>query len=382
MVKSSLDAAQDLLKQRKFRRAIRFLENCEEEYEGVAEYYVTAGVCYLYADIEGKAAEMFRKARGITIQNVNLLLGQAVIFLKRNEVARAVEYYLQVIEIDPHNKVADNALEFIRGFTNDGSGYGSIAKMMETGEIKKFYPPLGFNPNVARNCILIGFILGLLCSAAVLMAPKIQAFSARQKTVKNSIEKNFSLSEDELRNAVQLNAEEGEFSLSLTTREIQQAFSSAKKYFVSSRDNLCRHELNRILCSNASIHIKRKAQSVADLLQEPTFDTLKDNFKYSEVAENPVLYLDCYAVWDGMVTNSVSGDDGSWKCDLLVDYIPSENRNFQVGLVHVVFEKAPEPSVDQSKPVRFLGKISKSGSDIVLSGKAVYQQLKGTKLVP
>lgn len=117
-----------------------------------------------------------------------------------------------------------------------------------------------------------------------------------------------------------------------------------------------------------------------DLLQEPTFDSLKDNYPYNTVAENIHLYLDCYAIWDGMVTNSVFYEDGSWRCDLLVDYIPSENKNFQVGLVHVVFDKAPQPSVDESKPVRFLGKITQSGKDVVLSGRAVYQQLRGNKL--
>lgn len=372
MARSSLDTAKYLLKRRKFQMAIRFLENCEEEYEGVADYYVTFGIAFLYADIAGKASEMFRKAREISVQNTRLLLGQAVIFMRRGETGKAVEYYLQVLENDPGNETAKAALEFIR---KDGE-LETIVKMTETGEIRKFYPPLGVNPNIIRNCILSGLLLGAVCSAMMIYKPKPRLVPVE----KNTIEQKFSLSEDELLSAVQLNAAEGEFKVSLTTKEIQKSFSDAKKYFAASRDNACQVELNRIINSNASMHIKQKAQSVMDLLQEPTFDSLKDNYPYNTVAENIHLYLDCYAIWDGMVTNSVFYEDGSWRCDLLVDYIPSENKNFQVGLVHVVFDKAPQPSVDESKPVRFLGKITQSGKDVVLSGRAVYQHLRGNKL--
>ncbi len=352
--------------------ALRFLDTCEEDYEGVADYYVTYGIAYLYSGVAGKASEMFRKAREISVTNINLLLGQAVVFLGRGEITRAVQYYLEVLDHDPNTAIAKKALDFIR---IDGE-YETVVKMKETGEIKKFYPPLGFNPNVIRNVIVTGLLLGVLCSVFVVVMPKAR----KVPVAKNTIEQKFSLSEDELLNAVQLDVEDGEFNVTMTTKEIQMAFSDAKKYFVASRDNACQVELNRIVNSNASIHIKQKAQSVMDLLQEPTFDSLKDNYSYSQVASNPVNYLDCYAIWDGMVTNSVFYEDGSWKCDLLVDYIPSENKNFQVGLCHVVFDRAPEPSVDETKPVRFLGKITLSGNDIVLSGRAVYQQLKGTNL--
>ena len=372
MARSSLDTAKYLIKRRKFQMALRFLENCEEDYEGVLEYYVTFGIAYLYSDVAGKASEMFRKAREISVSNINLLLGQAVVFMGRGEINKAVQYYLEVLEMDPNNATAKKALEFIRV---DGE-YESIVKMRETGEIKKFYPPIGFNPNVIRNVIAAGICLGAICSFIMVMKPKVRKVPVH----KNTIEQKFSLSEDELLNAVQLNAQEGEFSVTMTTKEIKMAFSDAKKYFVASRDNACQVELNRIVNSNASIHIKQKAQTIMDLLQEPGFDSLKDNYSYLQVAANPSTYLDCYAIWDGMVTNSVYYDDGSWKCDLLVDYIPSENKTFQVGLCHVVFEQAPEPSVDETKPVRFLGKITQSGNDIVLLGRGVYQQLKGNAL--
>lgn len=372
MALSTLDTAKYLIKRRKFQMAMRFLENCEEQYEGVADYYITYGIAYLYSDIAGKASEMFRKAREISVTDTNLLLGQAVIFLRRGEFNRAVQYYLEVLDNDPTNKTAKRALDFIR---SDGE-YETVVKMIEIGQIKKFYPPLGLNPNLVRNIVLTFFCLSALCSFIIINKSKVRKVPVE----KNTIEQRFYLSEDDLLNAVQLNVIDGEFSVTMTTKEIKMAFSDAKKLFIESRDNACQVELNRIINSNASVHIKQKAQSVMDLLQEPTFDSLKDNYSYSMVASNPANYLDCYAIWDGMVTNSVYYEDGSWKCDLLVDYIPSENKNFQVGLCHVVFDKAPEPSVDETKPVRFLGKITLKGNDIILSGRAVYQQLKGTSL--
>ena len=124
MARSSLDTAKYLIKRRKFQMALRFLENCEEDYEGVLEYYVTFGIAYLYSDVAGKASEMFRKAREISVSNINLLLGQAVVFMGRGEINKAVQYYLEVLEMDPNNATAKKALEFIRV---DGE-YESIVK--------------------------------------------------------------------------------------------------------------------------------------------------------------------------------------------------------------------------------------------------------------
>ena len=167
MGRSNLDTAKHLIKRRKFDLAINILESYEDIYEGDFEYYLALGVAYLYADVPGKASQNFRSAREIKIKNTQLLLGQAVIFLRHGETDRALEYYLEVLDIDPRNSIARSAMEFIRLYGD----YTTICKWVDSGDIKKFYPPLGMNPDIIRNCVLAGLLTGIVCSVLMVYEP-------------------------------------------------------------------------------------------------------------------------------------------------------------------------------------------------------------------
>lgn len=373
MGRSNLDTAKRLLRRRKFELAISILESYEDVYDGDFEYYLALGIAYLYADVPGKASQNFRNARGIKIKSPQLLLGQAAIFLRHGETDRALQYYLDVLEIDPGNSIAKEAMEFIRLYGD----YTTICKWVDSGDIRKFYPPLGMNPDIIRNCIFSGLLIGLFCSALIVINP---AERLRTSSKTAELDRKFSLSEDELKNAVQLSVSEADFSIILSPRQVASSFSAAKSYFASGRDNAARVELNRILSSNAAVSIKAKASEIAMLLKEPTFDSLKDNFSYAEVQENPFLYQNCYVIWDGTAASAVMLPDGSWECNFLVNYIPSEKKYTMDGSIRTVFDREHAPSINEEKPVRFLSQIVIENGAVFLSGRGAYQQLKGTSL--
>ncbi len=369
MFHSTLDTAKYLIKRRKFDMAIRFLESCEETYDGDFDYYVTAGIAYLYADVPGKATSSFRKAREIRINNSNLLLGQAAIFLRHGETDKAIEYYLNVLEIDPNNITAKEAMAFIK---NHGD-FSTICRWVDSGDIKRFYPPLGVNPNAVRNVILLGVFLGILFSVS------FTVYSNRMRVKKNltALERKFELSEDEIKNPILLNTQDVEFEFNMKAKDVTESFDDLKHYFAEGRDNLCQVEINRILNSNTTPSIKQKVLEIQSLLKEATFNSLKDNFPYLQVVQNPALYIDCYVIWDGSITNEGQNLDGSWKCDLLVNYIPEEKRNQLDGTVSVFFETAPNPPLNSERSVKFLGKVTSDGAGkFYLEGKGYYQMLK------
>ncbi len=375
MAASSLDMAKYLMKCRKFSVAIELLESYEEIYDGDFDYYVTCGIAYLYMNTPGQATAYFKKAREIKINNTRLLLGQAAIFLRHGEIERALQYYLDVLDLDPKNKLAKKAMEFIR---TDGE-YSTICKLVDTGDIKMFYPPLGINPLLIRNVVLSGLGLGILCSLLYLYVPKMKFFN---KSVKENVQigKQYELSEDEINHPLQSNVLEGEFAYILTPSQVTDSYNAAKKYFSENRDNAALVEINRLLNSNAYRTIKEKAASMLDLLQEPTFSTLKDNYSYSEVAKNPALYLDCYTIWEGTISNPKKNEDGSFECDLLVNYFPAdEKKSIEVeGLVHYVFKNQPSMQIINDAPrTSLLGKISFEGDRLYVKGTGFHQKLNG-----
>ena len=370
MARSSLELAKSLLRRRKFSLAITYLESRSDIYENDFEYLVTLGIACLYVGDVGNAMGYFGRARRIRINDVNLLLGQAAVFLRRGDTRTAMEYYLDVQELDPQNRIVREAKDFIRKNTDVSS---AVRGMIDTGSIEKFYPPLGINPDVVRNCILGGIFLGIVVSVFVL------AFYPRSRhTGSDRMDISMlQLTNKKKKDPVLSDMSGTVVNYLMNSRQIVECYDLAVRLFSEHRDNAARVEINRLLGSNASSLVKHKASLLASYLEEPTFDTLDDNYDFLTVSSDPALYKDVYVAWSGRIANATELSDGSWVCDLLVGY---EDKKTVTGRVKVMFPSVPAPSVDGSRPVRFLGKIDVSEDEAVLSGRAIYQPLKGSAL--
>lgn len=369
MRRSVLDTAHILLKRRKFSLAISILESNSEIYEDDFDYYITLGTACLYVGDAGSASSYFGKAREIKLTDTRLLLGQAAIFLRRGDTERAIQYYLEILENDPSNTVAKSAMEFIR----TKGEYTEICKYVDNGKIARFYPPLGVNPDLIRNIILTAASVSIIVFAAIRFTPK---------TRHSSVGPRANLEKLELTLTEQKNAQEKDLSGTvvqyiLSNEKINKSYENAMQYFQDKRDNACLVEINRLINSNASFAIKQKASVLMTYLAEPTFDSLLDNYTYSQVTEEPSLYLDVWVVWSGRISNAEELANGAWRCDLLVGYEDMKNLE---GIVPLTFDPAPVPSIDGERPVQILAKVCLDGNRVVLKGKSVYQPLLGKEL--
>ena len=360
-MKNAIDQAIYLMRCRKFADAISVLNSRRENYEDSFDFHYTLGLAFLYAGDTGSASVNFNRAREIKINDPNLLLAQAAIFLRRGETDRAVQYYLDILDFEPQNKDAGRALFFVREHGN----YEEICRCVDDGSIEICYPPLGSNPRHIRNLALalsLGALAGILL---VLFWPR-NYFAAKGRADLSAL----MLTVSESANAAEDSS--GNFKFNMSAKEIKNAYNDSAKFFQEYRDNAAQRELNRILNSNASRPIKQKCREMMNFLRPPSFDSLKDNFSYEQVASQPELYIDCYVDWSGRVSNSETGED-SYACDLLVGY--EDMRNVE-GIIRVEFDFLPIPQIDSSLPVRVLGKVSASGGKIFLQGRSVYQSVK------
>lgn len=363
MGRDTLALARSLMRNRKFSKAIATLQNRSAIYERNFEYWLLLGVAYLYLGDAGSAWENFQAARKMKLTDVNLLLGQAAIFLRRGETDRAVQYYLDVQEYDPDNKIAKSALSFIR---NNGD-YVTICKWAETGKLEKFYPPIGINYwRIVRVTLAV---VGVCAAAyiamnyAVLFSPKIQTVGPRVDL--SSIE----LSPEEIQHARDAGGLDS-YRYNLSDREIVASYAAALSSLQSYRDNAAVIEVNRILGSNATQDIKQKARVILDYVSDPTFDTLTDVPTYVDVESDPLLYLGCHVSWVGHVTN-VQIDEKGYSCNLLVG---SDNMERIDGIVPLHF--ATLPDIVGNRPVSVLAQIVVENDRLQLEGKAWYQSVK------
>ena len=363
MARDVLSVAWSYMKRRKFASAIKILEGRSEIYGENFEYNLLFGIACLYIGDIGSASSYFQRARKIKLTDTRLLLAQAAIFLRRGDTDRALQYYMDIKEYDPANKIANSALEFIR----TKGDYDTICRYVDTGKIEAFYPPLGVNPKKVVRIIVpcAAFFLGV---GLVLF---VHARNNRNPAVGQRMDiRELTLSNDETQSPQEKDLSSQSFRYILSNKEILQAYKDVLDYFQNGRDNKAQVEINRLLNSNASTSIKTKAQVVMNYLEVPTFDTLSDNPSYNAVEADPYLYLDCYVIWGGRITNAMTYEDGSYSCQLLIGY---ESGEKVLGIINVKFESVPQIQAD--KPLKILGRITTEDNKVILQGRAVYQSV-------
>lgn len=341
------------LKCRNFSRAIDLLESCSETFRQSFEYHVKLGIAYLYIGDTGCAMSSFSRARSIKITDTELLLAQAAIFLQRGEIDRALEYYLDALETDENNKTASRGLDFIKGYKD----YDQICKMIDSGEIKKFYPPLGVNPKIVARSIVLTVFLAAFIFFAVHFNLVGKVFTPKKPLSEN------------LKSYTLLNSEKLDL-----TKDDQKLYQNALDAFQSERYNHAKVFINQVLLSqNVEGSVKEKAAALKNYIPDSTFETLlnkelRDNIDYKEVARSPETFKDCFAVWSGRIANYKKSEDAT-QFDLVIG---EDSLKVIYGLVKVDFEGAQ--NIDDEQPIEVFGKISIESGNLILKAQKYMQK--------
>ncbi len=357
---SELEKAKKLLTARNFSAVITLLEPLIINYKNSFQFFYTLGTACLYLNDIGGAELYYKKARNIKMSEVDLITAQAVLFLRRGETNKAIDYYLQAQEIDSNNHLAKKALNFIK----HNSGSDVFIDLVQTGNIKQFYPRLGVNPKIIRISIL----------AAVLAIGFSTLFFIQTNPITEDNRadlSSFVLTVDEKNDSLVQDTASSVFRYILTKNELEKAYSNAQEYFQTYKDNSAQIEINRILNSNASTAIRQKARLLAEYLEEPTFDSNIESISYEQIQKDIWLYLDTWVTWSGRVTNVIE-TEYEYRCDFLIGYDTLQKVE---GFVPLVIQQPV--NIDTSLPVQVLAKVSVENGKLLLQGKSIYQPLVG-----
>jgi len=350
-----------MIHHRNYGEAIAILESEAIRYRDSFKYYYILAIACLYAGDLGGAQTYFRRSRELKIRDTGTLLGLAFLHLRKNETDKAVELYLEILELDKKNKQAKNALEIIRKKGDPEN----LATWFENGRIKLILPvlpkiPLPFLTKITMVIMLVFVILGVY---AILAFNSLAPSPIKKRPTRAGTETIF-LDTSDRSNLVESG---GSYRYILTQDQVISEFNEAQRLFRDFRDDSARVHINRILASNASPSIKGKASALAEYAIVPGFDTLKDYFSYSEILEDPKLYQNCHIVWKGMAAN-LKDLEQSTSFDLLVGY---DTKVALEGIVPVHFDSALH--IDPEKPLEILARIMVVDDKISLVGVAVHQ---------
>ncbi len=360
MVKTPIDRARKLLTQKRFPQVIKLLELHVFDYPNSFDYNYLLGTACLYVGDIGGAELYYKKARNIKISDVNLINAQAVLFLRRGETAKAIDYYLQAQEYAPDDLLAKKGLNFIK--TNGNSEL--INLYVQTGKIKMFYPRLGVNTEPLKIIIPLCAVI-LACTLFFVFKPTASI-----------VEKRADLSElvltiDEKEESLEQDTASSVFRYILTEKELENSYNNAIRSFQNYNDNASQIEINRILNSNASVAIKQKARLLAEYFEDPSFNSDIQEIAYDTLKKDPWLYLDTWVIWSGRITN-IAETEREYRCDLLIGYETLERMD---GIVPLVITQPI--SIDSSLPIEVLAQVTVEDGRLLLRAKSIYQPIEG-----
>ena len=350
-----------MIHRKNYGAAISLLESEAIRYRDSFKYYYILAVACLYAGDLGGAQTYFRRSRELKIRDPGTLLGLAFLHLRRGETDKAVEYYLEILDLDKNNSQAQKALEIIRKKGDPEQ----LTAWFENARTKQILPPLPKVP-LPLFCKLMSIV------AIVLVFSGVYAILAFNSLVPSPVQKpsmragieHIVLDHSDRSNPVESG---GSYRYVLTQAQVLTEFNAVQRLFRDFRDDSARVHINRILASNASPSIKNKASALAEYAIIPGFDTIKDYFSYSQIMEDVELYQDCHVVWKGMAAN-LKDSEHSTDFDLLVGY---DTKIALEGIVPVHFNSALR--IDPEKPLEILARIRVSDGKIGLVGVAIHQ---------
>jgi len=357
-----LNKAALLAKKKNFEGALKMLKGEEDRYYGSFKYYYLYACICLHSGSFVEAKENFDLARKHKIKDTSTMLGHAVLYLKRMNTGQAVEYYLNVQETDPKNKIAKRALSVIRKYSSSEA----LSDWLTFERLKKLFPPIP-GPMIEPLMIIKASLLfaGLFFIVYTVLAGFSifpNPFAGKQRPTAE-----FTLSSQERNDPVQL---DGVYRYILTRDQAASLYDRALSLFKSYRDEAAKINLNKILESNASEGLKNRAALLISNTEVPGFDNFKreDNVSIQDVRNENVIYRNVHVIWRGMATNVVVTDEYT-SFDFLVGY---DTRRTLEGIVPVVFFSPV--SINPERPLEVLGRIIPSGfSDIRLEGVAIHQ---------
>jgi tetratricopeptide (TPR) repeat protein len=306
------------------------------------------GACCLHSGDTGGARIYFHRAHETNRKDILAILGLAVYYLRKGETDRAVDFYLEVLELDPKNRIAKRAMSIIRKYagTEDFSAW-----LLEAGRLSSLFPPIPFAGLYTKEIMTLVAILAAVCAVTygILVIVRFFPNPFNPRGPREGLNE-FSLTREERMAPVQIG---GSYNYVLTRVQALEFYEKAVSMFTAYRDDAARVSLNRILESNAADGLKNRARIIISYLETPGFNNFNrnDNVAFTEVKKEPMLYNGVHVIWRGMATNITTSPSGT-SFDFLVGY---DNRKTLEGIIPVSFNYVLD--LNPERPVEILGKV-------------------------
>jgi tetratricopeptide (TPR) repeat protein len=280
--------------QKKYTRAIRYLEPKVPVYLEDDNFYYLLGLALYHSGDMGNARFYFERGLLANRDNIDLKLMLAMAHLKRKDSASAAKTWLSVLESDPENKRAERGLEALRKIDNERD----LNIYIESGKHKKLMPRFQGRPLWPAFIIILAvliFVSGLIFLIPRLSLPRLPEKDVREEL--NYIDLDIS--------GIPVTDNTGSFYYVLTVDEVNETYNKAITLFDKRKDNMAQVEINRLMNSNAAPALKSRLSTLEGYLVKPDYADFYTDYTFTQISRDPRLYENCWVLWRGKVSNLV-----------------------------------------------------------------------------
>jgi len=334
-----LKRAERMFRRREYSRLVSYLEPQVFMFRESYRYYFLLGMSCLHTGDTAGAYSYLQRAATLE-DDPSALLGLAAVFLKRRRTDEAIRRYLDILDLDADHRQAKRALQWLRAVETPEEAL----QWFESGRIRQILPRRGFF--IPRFLLVLGAAVALVGVLVFFLDPLVSMLETLGEVDSRQGSEYARLDRDE-----ELLGDGNGTRYVLDEAEIEEIFDRMRIHFADNRDNLVRRDINYIELSNASEAVRQRASFLRDYLNIPDFTTLRDNFEYTDVTEDPLLYRGTYVRWRGRVANLEIGDE-TIRFDLLVGY---ETGQVLAGIIPVVLDFAVV--LRNNDPVELIGRV-------------------------
>ncbi len=342
MPSSGLKYASKLFYNKKYSQVIKYLESKIYQYRNSFEFYFLLAYSCLFKKDYGGAYSYFKRAEQLNDENIDCLLGLAVINLRKKNIDETLELWLKIINIKPGNNQAKFGLDLIKKGKNP-------EEILDDEKLLKRLLPDYNKVNFTLIAILFFILVITITSFSIIsnLPDKIERKEIEDIIFPSSI-------------TYQMDKNNNLYTFNMD--EVYEIFDKIRNYFNEYKENLAVVEINRILLSNAPLEIKDKVNMIKSYIKEPDFTNIRDIFSYNEVYEQPYLFNGCYILWQGKVDNLIITEEYIYF-NFLIGYHDDKEL---LGTIPVYFDF--EINIKNLDNIELLAKITFENNSLLLDG--------------
>jgi len=339
-----------LLKKKDFLEAIQNLEEyiSHNNTNYLAYYYLA--LSYMFRELYDEAYKYMSQAHKLNEVDINTINGLAFLNLKFNNIDEAINYWLDIMDIDAKNYIAKRNLEKIKS-SNNLEKLSASAKPDEfiNFRLKKTlslkFPKISLprTPMTIRSFpvkkmnlrkISLGVLIVMVLVLVYVLIIRQNKITIRKFNIPSRKElSSFNLPDIEDDYMIDRNVKKSIFKLK--PEGIKNMFYQTKVLIQKKRQNEALVNINKILHSNAGIVIKERFKILKTFIQPRNTFNIKDNISYSILMNLPVLYEDAQVVWQGKIEDLEIDEDAQIT---VFNFFTRENKQ-TVGMAKVIFNK-------------------------------------------